>query len=65
MAMTLRLSEEQTNALRKRADSEGCSMQAVAKRAIDQYLSNRDDRLTAAISHVTENDAELLDRLSR
>lgn len=65
MAMTLRLSEEQTNALRKRADFEGCSMQAVAKRAIDQYLSNRDDRLTAAIAHVAENDAELLDRLSR
>lgn len=65
MAMTLRLSEEQTNALRERADSEGCSMQAIAKRAIEQYLNNRDERLAAAISRVADNDEELLDRLSR
>lgn len=65
MAMTLRLDEAQTAALRERAESEGCSMQALAKRAIDQYLSNRDDRLAQAIAQVANKDAELLDRLSR
>lgn len=65
MAMTLRLDEAQTAALRERAESEGCSMQALAKRAIDQYLSNREDRLAQAIAQVAHTDAELLDRLSR
>ena len=70
MAMTLRLDEAQTAALRKRAESEGCSMQALAKRAIDQraidqYLSDREDRLARAIAQVANKDAELLDRLSR
>ena len=63
--MTLRLDEAQTAALRKRAESEGCSMQALAKRAIDQYLSDREDRLARAIAQVANKDAELLDRLSR
>ena len=65
MAMTLRLDEAQTAALRERAESEGCSMQALAKRAIDQYLSGREDRLSQAIAQVAQKDAELLDRLSR
>lgn len=65
MAMTLRLDDAQTAALRERAESEGCSMQAVAKRAIDQYLSDRDDRIAQAIAQVANQDAELLDRLSK
>jgi len=38
MAMTLRLSEDQSEALRARADFEGRSMQEVAKSAIEEYL---------------------------
>lgn len=38
MAMTLRLSGAQTEALRAQARAERASMQEVAKRAIDEYL---------------------------
>lgn len=40
-------------------------MQEVAKRAIEQYVSKRDQRLASAITSVATRDAELLDRLSR
>lgn len=39
MAMTLRLSEEQTDALRRRAEAEHTSMQQVALAAIDSYIN--------------------------
>jgi len=65
MAMTLRLSDEQNEALRQCAESQGRSMQEVAKEAIDQYLSDRSKRLDEAIALVASRDAELLDRLSR
>lgn len=38
MAMTLRLSEEQTEALRRKAEAEHRSMQQVARAAIDAYV---------------------------
>jgi uncharacterized protein (DUF1778 family) len=41
MAMTLRLSDEQTDALRQRADLEGRSMQQVVLAAVDEYLARR------------------------
>jgi plasmid stability protein len=65
MAMTLRLNDQETEALRARAADEGRSMQDVAKQAIAEYLSQRSARLTSAISRVATDDAELLDRLSR
>ena len=40
-------------------------MQEVARTAIAQYVSERPRRLRAAIQRVREEDAELLDRLSR
>ena len=43
MAMTLRLTDEQTQALRARADREGRSMQQVARAALDDYLLRTDD----------------------
>jgi hypothetical protein len=47
MAMTLRLSAEQTIALRRRAEREGRSMQRVALGALDEYLVRAgDDELT-------------------
>lgn len=38
MAMTLRLSTAQAEALRRRARAEGASMQDVARRAVEEYI---------------------------
>ena len=65
MAMTLRLTEEETDALRARAESEGRSMQDVARAAIRDYVAGRENRLQEAIARIRKEDAELLDRLSR
>lgn len=65
MAMTLRLSEEETIALRKRAELENRSMQEVARSAINIYITDRSSRLQQAITAVVTEDAELLDRLSQ
>jgi predicted transcriptional regulator len=43
MAMTLRLDDAQTQALRRRAEREGRSMQQVALVAINEYLMRADD----------------------
>ncbi len=63
--MNLRLSDSETDALRRKAAEEGRSMQEVAKSAIADYVSGRPERLRAAIEKVRTEDAELLDRLSR
>lgn len=39
MAMNLRLRDDQTEALRQRAEQEGTSMHAIVLRAVDDYLS--------------------------
>lgn len=65
MAMNLRLSDDETEALRKKAAAEGRSMQEVARTAIAEYVSDRPRRLRAAIERVRAEDAELLDRLGR
>lgn len=63
--MNLRLSDAEADALRRKADEEGRSMQEVAKAAIADYVSARPQRLRAAIEKVRTQDAELLDRLGR
>lgn len=65
MAMNLRLTDEETEALRRKADQEGRSMQEVAKSAIAEYVSDRPERIRAAIDRVRIEDAELLERLGR
>ena len=65
MAMTLRLTDEETEALRARAAQLGKSMQTVAREAIRQATIERPARLQQAIRDVAHEDAELLDRLSR
>lgn len=65
MAMSLRLSDEQADALRAHAEEEGRSMQEVVRTAVDRYVSSRDDRLRSAAARVREEDAELLERLGR
>jgi hypothetical protein len=63
--MTLRLSDEQASALRKRAEKEGRSMQQVALAAVDDYLLRAgDDELTERLAQRgAERFAELLRRL--
>jgi predicted transcriptional regulator len=65
MAMTLRLSDEQTEALRARAEKEGRSMQQVARAALDEYLlRTQDDELTDRLAaQGAERFADLLRRL--
>jgi hypothetical protein len=65
MAMNLRLTDVETEALRRKAEQEGRSMQEVARAAIAQYTSDRPARLAAAIGKVRSEDGELLDRLGR
>jgi hypothetical protein len=62
MAMNLRLSEAESEALRARAEQEGRSMQEVARTAIAQYVSERPQRLR---ERVRTEDRELLERLER
>ena len=42
MAMTLRLTTSETEALRRRARAERRSMQEIAKRALDEYMDAHD-----------------------
>lgn len=65
--MTLRLSNDQTAALRAQAAREGRSMQEVAVRAVEMYLEQNAKR--AAIDAVLDTElrryAEALERLGR
>ena len=63
--MNLRLSESETEALRRKATEEGRSMQEIARAAIADYVSDRPARLRAAVERVRTEDAELLERLAR
>jgi hypothetical protein len=65
MAMNLRLSSAESEALRVKAEEEGRSMQEVARTAIAQYVSERPRRLLLALECVRDEDAELLERLAR
>ena len=65
MAMNLRLTPEQSAALRAAAEQDGISMQEAALAAVNAYISRRPQRLTDAIARIAEEDAELLDRLSQ
>jgi len=65
MAMNLRLTDAETEALRRKAEQEGRSMQEVARAAITEYVSDRPGRLRTAIERVRNEDAELLARLAR
>ncbi len=65
MAMTLRLSEDQSAALRKTAQSQGISMQEAALAAIDEYISKRQARLQSVLERIATEDKELLERLAK
>ena len=65
MAMTLRLTKEEQDALRERAALDGMSVQEAAHLAIREYIANADhrDRVAAAAERVQEHHAAALKRL--
>lgn len=63
--MNLRLTDAETDALRRKAAEEGRSMQEVARAAISEYVTDRPGRLRAAVDRVRTQDAELLRRLGQ
>ena len=65
MVMTLKLSEEQTEALRRRAAEEGRSVHEIVRTALDQYLLGPDDdELTNRVANKgARRYADLLRRL--
>jgi predicted transcriptional regulator len=63
--MTLRLSDEEADALRQRARLEGRSMQEVAREAIREYVEqhSREDLLEQVLDEEVPRYAEALRRL--
>jgi predicted transcriptional regulator len=67
MAMTLRLDEDETLALRRRAVLENRSMQDVARQAVRDYVerASRVDLIEAVMDAELPRYAEALERLGR
>lgn len=65
MAMTLRLTDDETDALRARAAREGRSMQEVARSAVRQYIdhSSRRELLDEVLDQQLPRYSEALRRL--
>ena len=65
MAMTLRLTDEEQDALRERAAAEGISMQDAARRAVREYVSRAEhrDRVASSSALVMDRHADALRRL--
>jgi Ribbon-helix-helix protein, copG family len=67
MAMTLRLDERETEALRRRAEREGRSMQEVARQAVRDYIerTSRRELLDQVLDEELPRYAEALHRLGQ
>ncbi|MFC4694053.1 ribbon-helix-helix protein, CopG family [Geodermatophilus arenarius] len=65
--MTLRLTEQETEALRRRAELEGRSMQDVARQAVRDYVERNSKRelLDRVLDRELPRCAEALERLGR
>ena len=65
MAMTLRLSDEETALLRRQAEREGRSMHEVVRLAIQERIARQDhtDRVLRAARRMAAQHSEILDRL--
>ena len=63
--MTLRLSDEEHEQLRRRAGEEGVSMHELARRAVRRYVGLEDhrDRVFASAERVLRTHAEAIERL--
>lgn len=67
MAMTLRLDQHETEALRRRAEHEGRSMQEVARQAVRDYIerTSRQELLDRVLDEELPRYAEALERLGQ
>jgi len=67
MAMTLRLTDQEADALRRRADLESRSMQEVAREAIRDYVERRSraDLIDEVLDEQLPRYAEALHRLGQ
>jgi len=67
MAMTLRLTEDETDALRRRAELENRSMQEVARAAVRDYIerTSKRDLVDRVLDSELPRYAEALDRLGQ
>lgn len=67
MPMTLRLSDDEADALRRRAEHESRSMQEVAREAVREYVENhsRADLLDQVLDEELPRYAEALERLGQ
>jgi predicted transcriptional regulator len=67
MAMTLRLTDRETDALRRRAELEGRSMQDVARQAVRDYIERNSKRelLDRVLDAELPRYAEALERLGQ
>jgi predicted transcriptional regulator len=65
--MTLRLTDEETEALRRRAELEGRSMQDVARQAVRDYIEQNSKRelLDRVLDRELPRYAEALERLGQ
>lgn len=67
MAMTLRLTDDETSALRARAAAEGRSMQDIARAAVTDYLKRTSKRtlLDGVLDSELSRYADALERLGQ
>ena len=67
MAMTLRLDEQETEALRRRAELESRSMQDVARQAVRDYIerNSKHELLDRVLDRELPRYAEALERLGQ
>ena len=65
MAMTLRLTDAETDALRQAAEREGTSMQEVVRKAVRQYVATWDSDRDAYLAGFVKKNKSLLDRLGQ
>ena len=63
MAMTLRLDDDENDALRRAAEAEGVSMQELARKAIREYTSRWAAQRDSYMAEWAERNASLLRRL--
>ncbi|MEU2159137.1 ribbon-helix-helix protein, CopG family [Streptomyces sp. NPDC019396] len=65
MAMNLRLRDDQTEALKQRAEAEGTSMHAILLKAVDEYLARTAHQamVRKAAKEQVAKWSELLERL--
>jgi predicted transcriptional regulator len=67
MAMTLRLTDDEHEALRERAEAEGISMQDAARRAVREFVARGEhrDRVHTAADRLMSAHADAIERLGR